>query len=234
MVRLFNVFAVPGMVFDEVRSSPARFGNWLLPAVLWAAAVAAFGLVVVSQPEIQTKLRDNLSQTLEKQVASGKMTQADVTRTKQALEVLVAPAVAVMAMVLSFLRVFWWAFILWLFGLMFLRARFPYVKALEVVGLAVMISVLGTIVAVLLSVDMGQIFSGQHPDIAAGQSALDRHAKLIAGAGEVFSIWMLVVMSVGLSKLSGAPILRAAWLVFAWWLMQRAFFLMLGAGQMGM
>ena len=44
---------------------------------------------------------------------------------------------------IGFARVFWWAFILWLLGRLFLKVRFGYPKALEVAGLGLMISVLG-------------------------------------------------------------------------------------------
>lgn len=234
LARMFNVFAVPGQVFDEVKATPVRIGNWLVPTLLWAIVAIAAALVVLAQPEIEGKLKENFSKTFDKQVQAGKMTEADAAKGKQAFEILKTPAVVGMVIVLSFVRLFWWAFILWLFGLMFLRSRFNYMKGLEVAGLAIMISVLGVIVALLLTVDLGPIFSGQRATLVVGEAALNRRSKLIGGAANVFSLWMLTVMSVGLSRIAGVPFLRAAWLVFAWWLMQQAFFLLLGFGQAGL
>ena len=41
-------------------------------------------------------------------------------------------------------------------------------------------------------------------------------------------------MSVGLARLGGVPFLRAAWLVFAYWVLQESFFNVLGLGQLAL
>ena len=228
--RVLNVFAVPGHVFDEVRQSPARVANWLIPTLLWTVVTALF---FFSQPEIQNKLRQNFTKTLDEQVHAGKFKETDAARAKQLFETVWTPAIIALVVLASFFRLLWWAFILWLFGLLFLGGRFNYVKGLEITGLATMIGVLGAIVALLLLVDVGPIFSGQTPNLTVTEATLNRRGNLIAGAAEVFSIWFLVVMAVGLSRLTGKPFLRTAWLVFIYWVMQMSFFYLLGAGQAG-
>jgi Yip1 domain len=234
MARLLNVFAVPGQVFDEIKASPVRVGNWLIPALLWAVAGTAAVLVLVSQPEIQKKLGDNIPKALDKQVEAGKLPAADAALLKKIFETAKVPLLIGVGVVLSIAQVFWWAFILWLFGLLFLKSRFNYVKGLEVAGLAMMLSVLGAIVTLLLCVDLEPIFSGQAPNLTVSEAALNRRSTLIGASADVFSIWFLAVMSVGLSRLTGKPFLRAAWLVFAYWVMQMSFLYLLGAGQAGL
>ena len=230
--RLLNVFAMPREVFEEVRAAPGSIGNWLVPALLWALVAIVAALALLSQPEIRQKINENQTRAFEKQVQAGKMTKAEVAQIQHTFDTLSVPVLAGLVFVLSFVRLFWWAFILWLFGLMFLKARFRYLKSLEVAGLAAMISVLGVIVALLLSLDVGQVFSAHGWKLALTDFALARRSRLIGGAVDVFSVWMLGVMSVGLSRLAGAPFLRAAWLIFAYWLLQQSFFLLLGFGQL--
>jgi hypothetical protein len=55
-----------------------------------------------------------------------------------------------------------------------------------------------------------------------------RKGHLILGTANVFSFWLVGVLSVGLAKLAGAPFLRAAWCVFAFWVIQESLFIMLG------
>ena len=230
--RLLNVFAVPGLVFDEVKAAPVRHGNWLLPAVLSAIIGTAMAVMLLSQPEISKKLRDNYDGFVEKQVQAGGMGAADAAKIKAAFENWKQPVVICMGIGVAFVRLFWWAFILWIFGLLFLRSRFPYLKGLEVAGLAIMITVLGSIITLMLTADLAPLLSG-HAAVAVDEAAMNRRAKLIAATFEVFSIWQLIVMAIGLSRLTGAPVLRAAWFIFAYWLMVQSFFYFLGVGQAG-
>ena len=59
-----------------------------------------------------------------------------------------------------------------------------------------------------------------------------RKSPLLLGAANVFSFWLVGVLSVGLAKLAGVPFLRAAWFVFAVWVIQESL-LVLVAGVLG-
>ena len=129
-------------------------------------------------------------------------------------------------------RVFWWAFVLWLLGRLFLKVRFGYLKTLEVAGLGLMISVLGAMVMLLLMVNLPRLFATPSLALAVSDFDASRKSHLLLGAANVFSFWLVGVLSVGLAKLAGVPFLRAAWFVFAAWLIQESF-LMLVAGVLG-
>ena len=234
--RLLNVFAVPGEVFEEVRANRFRAGNWVVP-VLLASVVGMLSVwVLFSQPAIQQKLREQQEKALTKQVQAGKVKQADVDR---ALDVMSNPllmkvAGAIGAVVVSVVRVFWWGLVLWLMGRALLKVEFDFLKALEVSGLAVMISVLGTIVALLLQVNLGRLFATPSLALALTDFDATRKSHLFLGAANVFSFWQLAVTSVGLAKLARVPFLRAALPVFAFWMMQASFFILVGAGNLAL
>ena len=105
--------------------------------------------------------------------------------------------------------------------------RFGYIKTLEVAGLALMISVLGAVVTLLLTLNLSKVFAA--PGLALVVSDFDAHRKspLLLGAANVFSLWLVGVLSVGLGKLAGVPFLRAAWFVFAAWVIQESFLVLL-------
>ncbi len=225
-VRMLNVFAVPSEVFEEVRLSPHRLSNWLVPALLLATVTVATAFVLFSQPDIQKKAREGIAKVLEQQVKAGNTTERDAANMQDFLEKVAPPGVIVFTAGLGFARIFWWAFILWIFGLTFLKSRFPFSKGLEVAGLGLMVGVLGSIVTLLLMVDIGEGMK-----FTISDAAINRRAVLISGAANVCSIWLLIVMSTGLSRLANVPFLRAAWLVFAYWVLQQTFFLLLQASQ---
>jgi hypothetical protein len=134
--------------------------------------------------------------------------------------------------VVGILRVLWWAFILWLLGRWLLKVRFGYPKALEVAGLGVMIGVLGTIVMLLLMVNLPSLFATSNLSLAVSDFDASRKSPLLLGVANVFAFWLMGVLSVGLGKLAGVPFLRAAWFVFAAWLIQESCFILL-AGVLG-
>jgi hypothetical protein len=238
--RLLNVFAMPGEVFAGVKSSRVCVGNWLVPALLSALVGLVTAVVIVSQPSLVKQMRERIDQQakgLEQQVHEGKIKQADADRTLALTRALTQPPVlkvlgGAVAAGAGVARVFWWALILWVLGRRFLKARFGYIKTLEVAGLALMISVLGAVVTLLLTLNLSNLFAA--PSLALVVSDFDAHRKspLLLGAVNLFSLWLVGVLSVGLGKLADVPFLRAAWVVFAAWIIQESFLVLL-AGMLG-
>jgi hypothetical protein len=235
--RLLNVFAIPGEVFACVRASRISIGNWLLPALLLVLAAVVTAFVVVSQPGFQRQIRDfteRQAKALDEQVKAGKVKQPDADHAMAFTRAITTPSslkslCSLAAAAVAIVRVFWWGFILWLLGRAFLKVRFGYFKALEVAGLGLMINVLGAVVMLLLMVNLPRLFSS--PGLAFAMSDFDtsRQSPLLVGVANVFSIWLLGVLSVGLAKPAGVPFFRAAWFVFAAWAIQQSLFL-LGGG----
>ena len=223
--RLLNVFAVPSEVFAEVKASRICIGNWLVPALLSALVLAI--VAMVSQPVFLRDLTDLQAKTLEQQVKAGKVKQAEANRVlassrantqSSALKTAVGLAFAV----IGFASVFWWALILWLLNRLFLKVRFGYPKALEVTGLALMISVLGRVVTLLLMVNLPSLFASSSLASAIVELEASSKSPLLLVTAYVFAFWLIGVLSVGLARLAEVPFLRAAWLVFAALLIQES------------
>ena len=232
--RLLNVFAIPGEVFMGVKASRLSIGNWLVPALLSAVVGVVAAIDIVSQPVMQRQMHDlteRQAKVMAEQVKAGKVKQADVDRALAVTRAIIAPATlkilgSIAAALVGVARVFWWAFVLWLLGRLFLKVRFGYLKALEVAGLGLMISVLGTVVTLLLMVNLPRMFAT--PNLALSDFDATSKGPLLLGAANVFSFWLVGVFSVGLAKLAGVPFLRAAWFVFGFWLIQESFFMLVG------
>jgi hypothetical protein len=235
--RLLNVFAIPGEVFREVKVSRVSVGNWLVPALLSAVVAVFTALVILSQPAIQKQmheLTERQAKAVEQQVKAGKIKQAEADQALAVMRAVFAPSTlktlgSVAGGVVGFVRVFWWAFILWLLARLFLKVRVRYLKTLEVAGLGMMIAVLGAVVMLLLMVNLPRLFATT--DLASALNDFDASKKsvLLLGAANVFSIWLIGVLSVGLARLASVPFLRAAWFVFAAWLVQQSFFVLAAA-----
>lgn len=238
--RLLNVFAIPGEVFAGVKASPVSVGNWLVPALLLAVVGVLSVVVILSQPAIQKQMHERIEQqakVLEKQVQAGKLKQADADRAVALLRAIAQLATnkvlgGILAAGFGVVRVFWWAFLLWLLGRVCLKARFGYIKTLEIAGLGLMISVLGNVVMLLLMVNLPRMFASPGLTLSVSDFEASRMSYLVLGVAFVFPFWLVGVLSVGLARLAGVPFLRAAWFVFAAWLIQE-FCLVLWQGVLG-
>jgi hypothetical protein len=228
--RLLNIFAVPGEVFAEVKTSRICIANWLVPGLLSAVVAVLAVILVVSQPAFQQQMHDlteRVAKALDQQVKAGKVKQADASRALAQFRAIMKPdslkiLMSAAAALAGVARVFWWAFLLWLLGRWFLKVRFGYPKALEVAGLSLMISVLGTVVILLLMVNLPSLFASPKLALAVSDFDVGHKSLLLLGAANVFAFWFLGVLSVGLAKLAAVPFLRAAWFVFAGWLIQES------------
>src|SRR5271163_4839368 len=73
--RLFNVFAAPREVFEEVEARPEAGANWLVPALM-LMAVSWLGVwLVFSQESIRHQLSDITDQAIQKQIASHRLSE---------------------------------------------------------------------------------------------------------------------------------------------------------------
>ena len=237
--RLMNVFAVPGDVFAEVKATNVAVGNWLVPTILLSLVGAVAAMIIFSQPAILQQMRETQTKAFDAQVKAGKMTQAQADQTMEAIDKFMGPTMwklagAGGALFISFARLFWWALVLWQLGRWALKTEFYFTKALEVAGLALMISVLGTLVTVLLQVNFARMFATPSFALAINDFDVSRKSHLMLGAVNVFSIWQVAVLAIGLSKLAGTPFLRAAWVVFTYWVLQESFLILVGMGQLAL
>ena len=237
--RLMNVFATPGDVFEEVKNTRRRTSNWLVPALIGSVVGALVAIVMFSQPNIRQQLREKQEQALEQQIKDGKLTRQQADQAIAVIEKFTGPTMMAIfgsagAVATSFIRLFWWGLVLWLLGRWFLKVRFDYLKAVEVAGLASMITVLGMIVSMLLIVNLGKMFSTLSLGLAVGDFDEKNKSHLLLGAVNVFNFWLIGVLGAGLARLAGVPFLRAALLVLGYWIAASLLLIFTGLGTLAL
>jgi hypothetical protein len=233
--RLTNVFAAPGELFEEIKAARVAAANWVVPAVIASIVGVLFTLVMFSQPAIQRQMREQQEKAMEQQVKAGKMTQQQADQALAAMERFSGPMMkvfgAISAVVMSFARLFWWGLVLWLLGRWFLKAHFPYLKAVEIAGLSSMIVVLGGIVALLLMVIFGKMFASASLALLVNEFDMTNKKHFLLGAVNVFNFWLVAVMGLGLARVSGASSTRAILVVLGYWIAMSLALIAAGLGQ---
>jgi hypothetical protein len=115
----------------------------------------------------------------------------------------------------------WSAFVLWFIGRVFLKVRFSYLKTLEIVGLAGIILVLGTLITSLLIAASGDAAARPSLSLLARKLDPSLPSRQVLDMLNVFHLWTTTVLAIGLSRLSGVSLKEAAFWVFGYWLFAR-------------
>lgn len=237
--RLMNVFATPGEVFEEVKASPKSATNWLAPAIVSSLVGIIAAYVMFSQPNIVQKLKEQQEAAFEAKFEKGQMTRQQVDATEAALEKFMSPTVLMIlgsagAAVVSFARVFGWAFVLWLLAKVFLKKDLDYMKTAEIAGLAGMVAVLGMIVSMLLTLNLGKM--GATPSLALAVGDFDPQSKthLLLGAVNVVNFWEMAVLGTGLSRLANVSFARGTLMVLGFWIIFALLTIGIGMGTMAL
>jgi len=230
--RLFNVFATPGDVFQDVKTSKESAANWLVPALIlivisWAAAVLIF-----SQDSIKHQFSEITDQAIQKQVERTHMNEQQAEQARAMGEKWASLSAkigsGIIPVLAGFVTPFFWGLIIWLVGAKVLKGTFPYMKAVEVAGLGNMIGVLEAIVKTLLIVGLGNIYAAPGPISLVKDFDPQNTVHSLLAIVNVMTFWLLVVRAIGLARLSGTSFAKAALWVFGIWAAYTGFFFGLG------
>jgi hypothetical protein len=218
--RLMNVLAAPGDVFNEVKTAGAANANWLLPAVLLILASWVSAALIFSQPAIRQQMSEMADKAIDQMVEKGKMPADQAEKAKPAAEKMAVTAAAISATVgapvVAFALPFWWGLILWLGGKV-LKGNFSYMKAVEAAGLASMILVLDAVVRTLLILVTGNLFASLSLALAVKDFDPQNTLHGLCALVNVMLFWALLVRAIGLARLSGASLGKAALWIFGIW-----------------
>jgi hypothetical protein len=222
--KLMNIFVAPGEVFESIKAGPKKSGLWAIPCLLAIVISIIFVLVVFSDPAIQSQMQEITEKQVESRIAQQNLSpqQAEAAR-QQAASMMGGPIGKVFGIVGAIVYTIGTLLVVSLVLLVLSKSVFKtpttYGKTLEIVGPSLMTNfVLGSIVSMLTILAMGSIHAT--PGLALAISNFDPDNKLhvLLSSVNVFTIWYLAVLSIGLGKLANVKTAKAAIWVFGLWI----------------
>jgi len=239
--RLMNIFVAPGEVFDDVKRSAPQASNWIVPAVLMIVASLVSVMIVFSQPAVIQNLKnaeDAQEVRLQKRVTDGKMTQQIADQQKQVLKLIMSPSIAkalgiVSAVIGTAVYIFLVGLIAWVLAKTAFGAPVAYGKMLEVVGLPLMIWVLDAFVMMLLAVIYSTPGITLGPAMFVSGFDITKPENQVLASMDVLILWMIAVLSMGLSRITGAAFYKPALWLYGLWLIPKVLAFALGRLQQG-
>ena len=173
---------------------------------------------------------------MQQRVDAGKMTRAQADQALTMSEQFMGPKMmklfgSVGAVVANCVMLFLVALTIWLLGRWAFKERFPYLKAMEVAGLAGTINILGGIVAMLLAVVMGNMAMTPGPVLLVHEFDPANRLHALLAQLNVFMLWYLALLSLGLAKLCRVTFGKAAMWLFGVWAVMVAVMVLPGWGR---
>ena len=223
MTRATNVFTSPSELFGEVASAPPQTSSWLLPYIASLLLAIVFTFALYNNAALRQQIYDMQTQGMQKAVEQGKMTQEQLDQIKDRMEssgpmmfMLIGAGSTVVILTVIFFGV---TLILWLMTKFGLKFEGTYTKMLEVYGLSSLIGFFGAIVALLLM----NLLNSMHATPSGSlliMSSYDRNNFMhnLLTSLNVFTLWQVAVVGVGIAKLSNKSSGTGVGIVFGLWL----------------
>jgi hypothetical protein len=218
--RAAGVFSSPSETFEELSTAPVRNSTWLFPLLLSIIISVVFVVAIFYNQSLRDQIIEQRMAEMQKQVSEGKIQQEQVDRANEAMEspvmfMLFGGISAVFAAAIAFFLV---ALFIWLGGVLFLKFGGGYPKVLEMYGLASLVGLAGAVVTLIMMNLFGSMYAAPAASMAVMNTFDHRNAiHNLLSAVNIFSIWQVAIVGIGLAKVSKRPTGSGMGVAFGLW-----------------
>jgi hypothetical protein len=215
-----GIFYEPTNVFESIKKSGVKAADWFVPVLLLAVLASVSIYVRFSTPELKYQSMQIAEQSIDKMVANGKMTSDQAQLAKQRIEsgstgfewIGVAGA-----LVATFIFFFILSAVWFLVGKFALKSEITYSQTMGIVGLSNWIGIVGMIIGIALSVVLARLDGGLNLGMLTSMNAQSKSYLLMARV-DLFTLWTLFAVSVGLATFAGKKVIQSAAWVYGIWI----------------
>ncbi|MBS1550746.1 MAG: YIP1 family protein [Bacteroidetes bacterium] len=217
-----GIFTEPGETYETIANTPKK-NYWIFPVLISVVIGLISTFLFMQDAELVSKTmekqKEKMREKFQESVKQGKMTQEDSEKAMESMNpkgmmfkvfgfggAIIGPFV-----ILLLLSVFY------LIALKIMKAQFDFMNILNVVGLAMLISGIGNIIAVVISILKGNLTS-VGPGLLFSEESAGQKVYTMLTKIDLFSIWFYAVIAIGLSKIARVSIAKTASVVFGLWI----------------
>lgn len=222
---LAGVFSEPGETFLAVKNS-AKKNYWLVPIIIVITVSIIASVLVLRDEELTAGIKEKqmkaINEQLDKAVKEGKMTREQANQQiEQSQKFMTGSMMMIFGLVFSVVGVlfffFFKALIYW-GGLKIFKGTGGYVDIMNVLGLAGIITAIQLVVDTVLAIVMGKIMVNIGPVLLFSEEAVGTKVYTLLAHFDLINIWYLVVVGIGLAKVSNLKSSVTISFVFVLWL----------------
>jgi len=218
-----GVFTAPGETFETIAATPKK-NYWIIPILITIVVGIISTFLFMQDAELVSstmeKQKTKMAEQFEKNVKEGKMTQEDADKAMESMN----PSgtffklIGYGGSVIGPFIILFILSLLYLIMLKIFKAEFEFVNVLNVVGLAMLITAVGSLISIVISVLKGEM-SSVGLGLVLSQDTVGEKVHTLLTKLDVFSIWFYVVVAIGLSKIAKVDMIRSSSIVFGLFLL---------------
>jgi len=220
--RLLGVITNPAGVYDDVAATPRTPSNWIAPWILLVIATAVLTQLLIQNADFAAQLMSVMREQVDLLVNDGAVPREDADRQLALLQPgmplftvlsIAGPALWGLGMVFAL------SLLYWLIGRSAMHAFAPYMKVVEVVGLASLISVIELCVSTGLILATGTLTITPTAAALFPSVAQDSLLYALLLKANPFSAWLVIVTSIGLARLFARDVPKVIVLILSLWIL---------------
>lgn len=218
-----GTFSDPGDTFSSVKSSKKNY--WLIPLLIVVILSILSSFMVLRDEElsseIKAKQKKAMNEQFDKAVKEGKMTreQAD-QQIEQSQKFMSGGMMMVFGIIGSLFAVVIFFFIKALVywgSLKGFKGSATFKDVMNVLGLAGLITAVQLVVDSVLAILMGKLTANIGPALLFSEEAVGSSVHKLLVHFDIFTIWYLIIVGIGLAKVSDIASSKSIALVFVLW-----------------
>ena len=224
---IVGVFTEPGNTYEAIAQTKDTY-YWLYPILICVVLGLISAFIGQSDKQLFSDMMDKqkkkMHEKMDEQVKAGKLTQEQAQKQIEQSEKFMDPngiffkLMAYVGASIGIIIFFILVSLLYFVGLKIFKSPAGFGDAMNVVGLGMLISSIGGLLAMVLSVVMGHFVS-----VGAGlvlkEEAVGEKMYKLATSLDVFAIWEHVIFAIGLSKIGRISMGQSYGLVFGLWIL---------------
>jgi hypothetical protein len=195
-----------------------------VPAVILVVVGWICSGIILSQDSFRHQVSDLVEKSIQAQIEKSHMPEQQADMARKMGEISWKVNVAVGPAIVAFITPFFWGLFLWLVGRKVFKATLPYMKAVEIAGLATTIGILEAVVKTLLIFVTGNIMSSTSLALLVKDFNPQNPTHSLFALVNIMTFWVLTVRAIGLARYTNATTGRAIAWVFGIWVSYNALF----------
>ncbi len=222
-----GVITAPSETFESVKASTKK-NYWIVPILVFIVLYVASSFLVLNDEdlytEIKTKQTDAVKERLDNMVKDGKLSREQANEQLDKMDKQMSKSNPIFYVFAAVGPIFTTFIILFLEGLIFFgvlkvfKGTATYMNVLSVLGLAAIIECIQTIIDTVLAIVMGRLNSNIGPALLFKADSVGESMFKFLAHFDLLTIWLLIVVGIGLAKVSQLKTSITMLVVFVLWL----------------
>ena len=221
-----GIFTEPGETFASVKKTKKNF--WLIPILIFIVLSIVSRYLVMNDEELYSEVKskqiESVKKRLDEQVKEGKISQEQANERIGQMEKgfnksspIYILSMTLGPIIITFLVLFLKGVIL-LGAIKILKGFILYMQIIAILGLASIIDSVQIVVDSVLAIITGRLFANIGPILIFPKDSLSNNLNTFIAHFDLFNIWYLSLIGIGLAVFSGLKSKQTIPAVFILWL----------------